>query len=279
LLRNPFELSSNQEFMYWSRQHQQVFGDLIGCVENRKGIAVVTGEAGVGKTMLMALLGDRLAKGEIEFGLLLTSRLTVDEFYKMLAYDFGLDRTGGAKIAVLNELTQLAERQARRGRTTALVVDEAHNLLGDVLEEIRLLDNLQAGNVKLLQIVLVGQPSLEFTLDGVERRNFKQRIVLRRRLDPMSERDTCECIAERFTKAGLDRQQVFPAELVRQIHRQSGGIPRVMNTICDSLLRACAVAGRGIATSELLVKISTQLQLDLSRVSDIGSSMSYQGRP
>jgi general secretion pathway protein A len=259
LSRNPFDPNSNQELMYWSTQHKQILWELAGAIEYRRGIAVLTGEPGVGKTMLIAALADRLAKEEILFGMLRNSRVTVDQFYNMLAYDFGLGGTGGDKIAVLYSLTQLAETQALRGRTTALVVDEAHNLPSDVLEEIRLLDNLQVKDLKLLQIVLAGQHTLELALEG--RGNFKQRITLHCTLDPLSEQDTCACITHRFAKSGLDRQEVFPLELMRQIHRQSEGIPRVMNTICDNLLRTCAIAGRKTATPELLVQITKQLHL------------------
>src|SRR4051795_7268332 len=173
---------------------------------------------------------------QIAFASLFNSRLTVEQFFELLSYDFDLHCNRLSKTEVLLALNNMLLERAGAGRTTVLIVDEAHNLDWEVLEEVRLLGNLENRRGKLLQIILAGQPEFDRKLDAPNLRNLKQRIVLRYNLSPFNERDTANYINSRFATAGLPNQAVFSPELIGEIHRRSQGIPRLINAICDNLL-------------------------------------------
>src|SRR5262245_55836150 len=224
---NPFSLSPDPTFLYRSPQHEEALANLIYGVQSRKGFIVLTGEVGTGKTTMLECLREYLESQYIEYASLFNSRINPQQFFEMIAYDLDLrcDRT--SKTDVLFALNSLLIQQVNEGRTSVLIVDEAHNLDWDVLEEIRLLGNLENRRGKLLQIVLAGQPELDRKLDAPNLRQLKQRIVLRYNLSPFNERDTANYINSRFATAGLLNQTVFSPELITEIHRRSQGIPRL----------------------------------------------------
>src|SRR5919205_4460312 len=191
---NPFNLSPDPEFLYRSPQHEEALANLIYGVRSRKGFIVLTGEVGTGKTTMLECLRDYLDSQRVEFAFIFNSRLTPDQFFEMMAYDFDLQCDRKSKTSVLFALNQLLVEQAERGRTCVLIVDEAHNLDWDVLEEIRLLGNLENRQGKLLQIILAGQPELDRKLDAPNLRQLKQRILLRCNLQPFTLRDAVEYI-------------------------------------------------------------------------------------
>ena len=154
----------------------------------------------------------------------------------MIAYDLDLPCARTSKTEVLFALNQLLVEQAQDGRTVVLIVDEAHNLEWEVLEEIRLLGNLENRNGKLLQIILAGQPELDRKLDAPNLRQLKQRIVLRCNLQPFTLRDAVEYMQSRLETRGMPDQTIFSEELMAEIHLRAQGIPRVINAICDNLL-------------------------------------------
>ena len=176
---NPFNLSPDPAFLYRSPQHEEALANLIYGVRSRKGFIALTGEVGTGKTTMLECLRDYLDLQQFEFAFVFNSRLTPDQFFEMIAYDFDLQCDRKSKTDVLFALNALLIEQAERGRTAVLIVDEAHNLEWDVLEEIRLLGNLENRQGKLLQIILSGQPELDRKLDTANLRQLKQRIVLR----------------------------------------------------------------------------------------------------
>ncbi len=233
---NPFRLSPDPGFLYRSSQHEEALANLIYGVQSRKGFIVLTGEVGTGKTTMLECLRDFLEAQYIEFAFIFNSRITTDQFFEMIAYDLDLRCARTSKTEVLFALNQLLLQTANDGRTTVLIVDEAHNLEWDVLEEIRLLGNLENRRGKLLQIVMAGQPELERKIDSPNLRQLKQRIVLRCSLRPFQEQETTEYIASRLEKVGTKPQTVFSPELVTEIYRRSQGIPRLINAICDNLL-------------------------------------------
>jgi len=181
---NPFSLSPDPTFLYRSPQHEEALANLIYGVQSRKGFIVLTGEVGTGKTTMLECMREYLESQYIEYASLFNSRINPQQFFEMIAYDLDLrcDRT--SKTEVLFALNNLLIQQANEGRTSVLIVDEAHNLDWDVLEEIRLLGNLENRRGKLLQIVLAGQPELDRKLDAPNLRQLKQRIVLRYNLKP-----------------------------------------------------------------------------------------------
>jgi general secretion pathway protein A len=258
----PFSLSPDPAFYFRSSQHQEVLANLIYGVQSRKGFIVLTGEVGTGKTITLECLRDFLDAQHIAFASLFNSRLTVEQFFEMIAYDLDLACERSSKTNVLFALNSFLLREAEQGRTTVLILDEAHNLSDEVLEEVRLLGNLETRRGKLLQIVLAGQAELDPRLESPSLRQLKQRIVLRCRLEPFSEEDTSRYVAARLQKAGMANQTVFSPEMLTRIHSRSQGIPRLINSLCDNLLLTCFAASSKLATPDMLDEVSRDLRLE-----------------
>jgi len=258
----PFNLSPDPSFLYRSVQHEEALASLTYGVQSRKGFIVLTGEVGTGKTTMLECLRDYLEAQYIEFAFLFNSRINVDQFFEMIAYDLNLPCSRASKTEVLFALNQLLVEQAQDGRTVVLVVDEAHNLEWEVLEEIRLLGNLENRNGKLLQIVLAGQPEFDRKLDAPNLRQLKQRIVLRYSLEPFTLRDTVEYMQSRLERAGMPNQTVFPEELMAEIQLRSQGIPRVINAICDNLLLTAFALEQKVCTTEMLDEVCRDMRLE-----------------
>jgi general secretion pathway protein A len=262
LKENPFSLSPDPAFFYRSQQHEEAFANLIYGVESRKGFIALTGEVGTGKTTVLECLRDCLRKRDIGYITVANSRLSAQEFFELIAIEL---RCGGSsKAEVLFALNQLLVQEAEAGRTMVLIVDEAQNLERDVLEEIRLLGNLEDRYGKLLQIVLAGQPELDRKLDAPDLRQLKQRIVLRCSLRPFTEKETFEYVATRLERAGMPSQRVFPPHVLGEIHRRAQGVPRVINAICDNLLMMTCALGQQVATTQMLAKVGDEMRLDVS---------------
>ena len=262
LTENPFNLSPDPAFLYPSSQHEEALANLTYGVQSRKGFIVLTGEVGTGKTTLLECLRDYMEQEGIHFAFIFNSRLTVDQFFEMIAYDLDLQCQRDSKSQVLLSLQQMLLQRAAKNAATALVVDEAHDLGWDVLEEIRMLGNLENRSGKLLQIVLAGQPELDRKLDAPNLRQLKQRIVLRCTLKGLDEAQTIEYIRTRLAKAGMAEQTVFPPELLAEIHRRSEGIPRLINTLCDNILLTAFAMEQRVATMVMLDEVTADMRLD-----------------
>jgi general secretion pathway protein A len=270
---NPFNISPDPEFLYRSPQHEEALANLIYGVRSRKGFIVLTGEVGTGKTTMLECLRDYLDTMRTEFAFIFNSRLTPDQFFEMLAYDFDLDCDRKSKTDVLFALNTLLIKQAEKGRTCVLLVDEAHNLEWDVLEEIRLLGNLENRGGKLLQIILAGQPELDRKLDAPNLRQLKQRIVLRCSLNPLEPHEAIGYIETRLARAGMPDQDIFSPELLEEIYKRARGIPRVINLICDNLLVTGFAMERKTCTLEMLDEVCQDLRLEWP-----GSNRDRRGR-
>src|SRR5207344_204191 len=234
--QNPFNMSPDPTFLFRSMQHEEALANLIYGVQSRKGFIVLTGEVGTGKTTMLECLRDFLNAQQIAFASLFNSRLTVEQFFEMLAYDLDLRCNRLSKTEVLLALNNMLLERAGAGRTTVLIIDEAHNLEWDVLEEIRLLGNLENRRGKLLQIILAGQQELDRKMEAPEYRQLKQRIALRCVLKPLDMQESIDYINSRLSVAGMKEQEVFPPEILAEIHYRAQGIPRLINAICDNLL-------------------------------------------
>lgn len=259
---SPFSLSPDPAFLYRSAQHEEALANLIYGVRSRKGFIVLTGEVGTGKTTMLECLRDYLDSQRIEFAFVFNSRLTPDQFFEMIAYDFGLQCDRKSKTDVLFALNALLIEQSERGRTAALIIDEAHNLEWDVLEEIRLLGNLENRQGKLLQIILAGQPELDRKLDAPNLRQLKQRVVLRCSLNPLTCEETHQYIEARLAKAGTTGQTIFPPELIDEIRHRTRGIPRLINTICDNLLVTAYAMEQRTVSFAMLDEVCRDLRLE-----------------
>jgi general secretion pathway protein A len=274
---SPFNLTPDPAFLYRSRQHEEALANLIYGVQSRKGFVVLTGEVGTGKTTMLECLRDFLTARRIDFAFLFNSRLTVDQFFELIAYDLDLRCTRTSKTEVLIALNQLLVDNANSGSTTVLIIDEAHNLEWDVLEEVRLLGNLETRRGKLLQIIMAGQPELDRKLDAPSLRQLKQRVALRRTLRPFEESETIEYIHTRLARAGMNEPTVFPPEVLREIHLRSQGIPRLINAICDNLLLTAFALESRVATLEMLDEVTEDMRLEWpGRRLTAGRSGSYR---
>lgn len=262
LTGNPFSLSPDPAFLYRSVQHEEALANLIYGVQSHKGFIVLTGEVGTGKTTMLECLRDFLASQRLTFASLYNSRLSVDQFFEMIAYDLDLRCERTSKTEVLFALNDLLVERANQGRTTVLIVDEAHNFGWDVLEEIRLLGNFESRRGKLIQIILAGQPELDRKLEAPEFRQLKQRIALRCTLRSFEPHETGEYIATRLAKAGMRQQTVFSPALVSEIHFRTQGLPRLINSVCDNLLLTCFAMETKSATVEMLDEVARDLRLD-----------------
>lgn len=259
---SPFNLSPDPAFFYRSEQHEEALANLVYGVQARKGFIVLTGEVGTGKTTMLECLRDYLEAQYTEFAFIFNSRINCDQFFEMIAYDLDLPCSRTSKTEVLFALNQMLVEQALDGRTVVLIVDEAHNLEWDVLEEIRLLGNLENRNGKLLQIVLCGQPELDRKLDAPNLRQLKQRIVLRTTLQPFTLRDAVEYIVSRLEHAGMPEQAVFSEEVMSEIHLRAQGIPRVINGICDNLLLTAFASETKECSIPMLDEVCKDMRLE-----------------
>jgi len=237
LTRNPFEITPDPSFLFATKRHNEALAALYYGVKRRKGFVVMTGEVGTGKTLLVRCLLQVLHRANIAYAYVFNPRLTPMEFLQYVAGDFRLPTAGKSKSDLLLDLSSFVISRHQRNLTTVLIVDEAHHLSTDVLEEVRLLTNLETAQEKLLQILLIGQQELEETLDGVNLRQLKQRIALRSHLSALDLEETRGYIYRRLQLAGnANPAQVFPMESVFEVHRQSRGFPRLINTLCENAL-------------------------------------------
>jgi general secretion pathway protein A len=261
LTRSPFELSPDPHFFYPTRHHNEAFAILNHCVVRRKGFVVVSGEVGTGKTLMLRCLLDALDRDKIASAFVYNPRLSVLEFFTYMLTDLRVPFTKRAKGEMLSCLNEYLLLRSRKGSTTVLVVDEAQLLSWELLEEIRLLTNLETAQQKLLQIVLVGQPELDRKIDSVELRQLKQRIAMRCRLEPLGLQDLNGYIQRRLELAGANSHaaSIFSKEALEAVHRFSSGIPRLANTLCENSL----ISGYGLQANQITAEIVEEVAVDL----------------
>jgi general secretion pathway protein A len=231
-------------------------------VQSRKGFILLTGEVGTGKTTMLECLRDFLNAQQITFASLFNSRLTVAQFFEMLAYDFGLNCNRLSKTEVLLALNHMLLDRTAAGRTTVLIVDEAHNLEWDVLEEIRLLGNIENRKGKLLQVIVAGQQELDAKLDQPQFRQLKQRISLRCALRGFDAGESAAYINSRMARAGVRDQKIISPEIIQEIHYRSQGIPRLINAICDNLLLTSFAMEFRTASLAMLDEVTADMRLE-----------------
>jgi general secretion pathway protein A len=260
--QNPFNMSPDPSFLFRSMQHEEALANLIYGVQSRKGFIALTGEVGTGKTTMLECLRDFLNAQQIAFASLFNSRLDVKQFFEMLAYDLDLRCNRLSKTEVLLSLNNMLLERAGAGRTTVLIIDEAHNLDWDVLEEIRLLGNLENRRGKLLQIILSGQQELDRKLEAPEFRQLKQRIALRCTLRGFSAQESVAYINSRMARAGVKDQKIIGPALLEEIHFRAQGIPRLINAICDNLLLTAFAMEKKTARLDMLDEVTNDMRLD-----------------
>lgn len=278
LHKNPFEITPDPSFLFATKRHNESLANLYYGVRRRKGFVVLTGEVGTGKTLLIRSLLQLLKLSNVNYAYIFNSRLGPMEFLQYIAGDFRLPVSGKTKSELLLELSRFVISRFQEGLTTVLVVDEAHHLSTEVLEEIRLLTNLETAQEKLLQILLVGQPELDEKLDSIDLRQLKQRIGLRSHLQPLELEETYGYIRKRMQVAGSPNPDgVFPMETVLEIHRHSGGIPRLINTLCENGLVHGYARQLAQLTPAIIEEIAHDFRMNVvksDQLGDVGSAQS-----
>jgi general secretion pathway protein A len=275
LKRTPFEITPDPAFLFPTRRHNEALAALYYGVRWRKGFVVLTGQVGTGKTLLLRCLLQLLKQSkDVSYAYLFNSRLSPTEFLQYIVSDFGLPSAGKNKAELLFDLCNYVVNRGLNKLTTVLIVDEAHHLSIEALEEVRLLTNLETAENKLLQIVLVGQPELDEKLDSVKLTQLKQRIAIRSHLEPLSFDETRGYIEKRMQLVACDakRQEIFPTPTIASIYRHSRGIPRLINTICENALVSAYAKQMQAVPSELVDEIAKDFRLNVVRPAEVDRS-------
>jgi general secretion pathway protein A len=235
LERKPFEITPDPRFLYTSVQHKEALANLLYGVKERKGLMVLTGEVGTGKTLLIRSLLQML-DANTHTAFVFNPRLELEDFFNVVASEFRLRGDLSTKGRFLKRLNSFLLRAAENRKPAVLIVDEAQTLSLPILEEIRLLMNLETSSQKLLQVILAGQPELHKIINFNCMRQFKQRIGLRCHLSPLSKDETAQYIERRLQVAGHRGERIFTDGAIRRIHQYANGIPRIINVVCDNAL-------------------------------------------
>jgi general secretion pathway protein A len=267
LKRNPFEITPDPSFLFPTRRHNEALAALYYGVRRHKGFVVMTGEVGTGKTLLVRCLLELLNRRNVAYAYVFNSLLSPLEFLQYVAGDFGLPSAGKSKSDLLLELSSFLIARHQKRLTTVLVIDEAHHLPVEVLEEVRLLTNLETAQEKLLQILLVGQPELDEKLDSMELRQLKQRIALRSQLEPLNFEETKGYIQRRLQLAGANPNagNLFPAETMMKVYRHARGIPRLINTVCENALITSFARQARVVPPDVIDEVAADFRLGVVR--------------
>jgi general secretion pathway protein A len=269
---NPFNVNPDPRYLFLTRHTEEALACLTYGIQSRKGFVLLTGEVGTGKTTLINKLLEWLRTQRVATAFVFNSKLDVTQFLDYMMADFGLPAES-TKSQILMRLNQWLLERYRQGETAVLIVDEAQNLSEDVLEEIRMLTNLETATEKLLQIVLVGQPELEQKLKLPQLRQLRQRLTLRAKTQPFSSDETRAYVQQRLRIAGAERE-IFDDGALASVHRCSQGIPRVINVICEHCLVSAFADQHGVIGAEVVEAVARDLELsDSSNSAPVAKEM------
>ena len=264
LRQDPFGIVPDPQFFYPTEGHNEAAAGLLYGIHARKGLMVLSGEVGTGKSLILRCLLQSLDRERIARAHVVHSRMSTQELLHFALESLGLHSPPTSKAELLLRLNWFLTRRDLQGLTTVFVIDEAQHLSVDTLEEIRLLTNLEAPKAKLLQIVLAGQPELDLKLDTFELRQLKQRIAMYFQLRPLSEQQTSSYIMSRLKTAGCNSDGLFSPEACQRIFVFSQGVPRLINVLCENALVCCYAHGEPRVTSAMVDEIAADLRLKAS---------------
>jgi general secretion pathway protein A len=233
----PFNITPNPRYLFFSGKHREALNHLLYGIRERKGFVQITGEVGAGKTTLCRALLNQLGPN-YSTALILNPVLDPEKLIKAIAMEFGLDVKGLDHLEIIAEMNSFLLRQMEEGRDVVLIIDEAQNLTNDLLEQIRLLSNLETDDRKLLQIVLMGQPELRDRLNDHTLRQLRQRITVRFHLEPLKQFELSRYVQHRLEISGAQGPPFFTWPALWRIFSYSKGIPRLVNAVCDKCLLA-----------------------------------------
>ena len=263
LKENPFNVNPDPRYLYLTPNTQEALACLTYGIETRKGFILLTGEVGTGKTTLINKLLEWLHKERVFTAFVFNPRLSVSQFLDFMMADFGIPCESNQKGQMLLKLNQWLLDRYQAGERAVLVVDEAQNLSPQMLEEIRLLTNLETSTEKLLQIVLAGQPELEQKLNQPQLRQLRQRITLRAKTRQLTLEETQGYIQERMRIAGAENPDIFSPEAVAAVHRFARGIPRVTNLLCEHALVSSFVDQKNPVPPEIVEEVARDFDLHI----------------
>ncbi len=240
LTEPPFDITPNPRFLFYSAKHREAFNHLLFGIKERKGFVQLTGEVGAGKTTLCRAMLEELnaLNGQYATALILNPVMSTEELVKAVAMEYGLPVNGLERLEALAVINQFLLQQAERGKDTVLIIDEAQDLTDELLEQVRLLSNLETDSRKLLQIVLMGQPELRDRLNNPKLRQLRQRITVRYHLPPLNRHEVNQYIQHRLQVAGAKGAPHFTGPALWRVYKYSQGIPRLLNAVCDKALLA-----------------------------------------
>jgi putative secretion ATPase (PEP-CTERM system associated) len=256
LTEQPFRLTPDPDFVYWSKQHARAKAYMESTIWLADGFVVITGEIGSGKTTLLqtflAELGD-----DVVYAVVSQTQLTPTQFLQAVLTEFGFKPFNQRKVELLDTLNMFLIEQYSNGKKVVLIVDEAQNLSTKVLEEIRMLSGIETHKEKVLRIILAGQPELKDTLESAGLKQLLQRVRLRFHIGPLDRNETQQYIEHRLTVGGRDSKTLFEESSFEVIHRYAGGIPRLVNTLCDTaLLCAFADEKKSISGDDIMTAVT-----------------------
>ncbi len=243
LAEPPFNITPDPRYLFFSRRHREAYEHMMFGITQRRGFIQLTGEVGAGKSTLCRLLLERLDPEQYATALILNPVMTGIQLVRSILRELGLNDRGNDRVRLVERLNSFLLDQAAAGRDVVLFIDEAQDMPEELLEQVRLLSNLETDDRKLLQIVLIGQPELRSKLERPELRQLRQRITVRYHLGPLDRRETEAYILHRLEVAGANGRPTFSPWAYRAIHRYSRGVPRLINAVCDGTLLAGWVDG------------------------------------
>ncbi len=255
----PFNITADPAFLFFSRRHKEAFAHLVYGIKERKGFLEITGEIGTGKTTLCKALLNSLDK-ETKTALILNPELSKFQLLRTILQDLEINCDKHSGIYLLNRLNEFLIQQLSQGNNVVLIIDEAQNLKTSILEQIRLLSNLETEKEKLLQIVLVGQPELREKLKSPKLRQLRQRIGVRYHILPLERNEVDKYIGHRLSVAGSPPAAIFKQEAIDEIYRYSQGVPRIINILCDKALLAAFVQEKKTIGQEMVRKCIGELE-------------------
>lgn len=258
---NPFNVNPDPRYLFLTRHTEEALACLTYGIQSRKGFVLLTGEVGTGKTTLINKLMEWLRGQQVATAFVFNSRMDVTQLLEYVMSDFGIPCETKSKSQMLQRLYSWLLDRYRAGETAVLVIDEAQNLSDEVLEEIRMLTNLETFTEKLLQIVLVGQPELEQRLKQPQLRQLRQRLTLRAKTHAFNLEETENYIVQRLRIAGSNGDAIFEREAATAIFRYSAGIPRVINLLCEHCLVSAFVDQQKLITAEIVDSVARDFDL------------------
>lgn len=260
LKEKPFNVTSDPSFFFFSHKHREAFSHLFYGVTQRKGILVITGEIGTGKTTLCRFFLNQLGDN-VKTAFILNPYFSETRLLEAIVRDFGVNQRSRTKISYIWELNEFLLRESKKGNNVVLIIDEAQNLSPDQLEQVRLLSNLETEKDKLIQIILVGQPELNRRLNLYELRQLQQRIMVRYHISPLEKEEIKNYITHRLKVAGPESNIQFSEDVFQMIADFSSGTPRLINIICDRALLAGFAAQTNTIDTSILNRCLEELVL------------------